>query len=117
MNTRKIATGTILTASLLLGGAGIADARPNTAAMDRGTVNCEDILDKVEGLSNAKSHLEARRARLEANLADAQADGDTRRANRIERQIAQTDRVIAALQAKIDRAYDLYNSFCEQNNS
>jgi hypothetical protein len=112
VNTRQVATGTILTASLLLGGAAVADARPNNSAMDRGVVPCEDVLDRVEGLSNAVAHMEARKARLEAALADAQADGAVRRVARIERQIAQVDRVIDRLQARIDRAQAFYDEHC-----
>ena len=112
MNTRQVATGTLLTASLLLGGAAVADARPNTSALDRGVVDCEDILDRVEGLSNAVGHMEARRTRLETALADAQADGSARRAARIQHQIAQVDRVVARLQAKIDAAQAAYDANC-----
>ena len=112
VNTRQVATGTLLTASLLLGGAAVADARPNTAAMDRGVVDCDDILDRVEGLGNAIGHMETREARLEAALANAQAAGQARRAARLERQIAQVDRVVARLQAKIDQAQAAYDANC-----
>ena len=113
VNTRQIATGTLLSASLLIGGAGLADAQPSSRpAMDRGVVPCEDLLDRIEGLQNAIGHMEARKDRLEARLADAQADGDTRRAHRLERQIAQVDRVVAHLQAKIDRVQAEYYERC-----
>jgi len=113
VNTRQIATGTLLSASLLIGGAGLADAQPSSRpAMDRGVVPCEDLLDRVEGLQNAIGHMEARKDRLEGRLADAQADGDTRRAHRLERQIAQVDRVVAHLQAKIDRVQAEYDERC-----
>ena len=117
MNTRQVATGTVLTAALLFGGAGLADARPNTGAMDRGEVPCEDLLDRVDGLQNAVDHMEARRARLDARLADAQADGDARRVRRLEHQIAQVDRVVDRLQTKIDRVRTEYDERCAPQNT
>ena len=112
VNIRQVATGTILTAGLLFGGANIAEARPNTSAMDRGVIDCEDLLERAEGLQNAVDHIEAHLRRLEARLEDAQEDGDARRAARIQRQIAQVDRVRAHLQAKVDRIMEIYNQNC-----
>jgi hypothetical protein len=114
VNTRQIATGTILAASLLFGGgAAVADASPSSRpAIDRGTVNCESLENRIEGLSNAIDAMDARRARLEARLADAQADGATRRIRVLEAQIAQVDRVTARLQAMVDRAADRHAALC-----
>ena len=113
MKTRQLATGTVLTASLLLGGGGLADAAGSRPAMDRGTVSCDDLLDRVEGLENAIAHMEARRARLEVRLADAREDGDARRVRRIEHQLAQVERVTARLQARVDRAHARYEELCQ----
>ena len=113
MNTRQVATGTVLTASLLFGGAGLAAAAPGSqGAQDRGN-SCEAWEHRLDGLDNAIAQMERRRARLEADLADAQADGDARRVQRIETQLAQVDRVVARLTAAADRLNDAYDDRCE----
>jgi hypothetical protein len=113
VNTRQVATGTVLTASLLLGGANLADASPGSRpAMDRGDV-CEVWGHRLDGLDNAVAQMERRRERLSAALADAQADGDARRVHRIETQLAQVDRVVARLTRVADRLNDAYDDRCE----
>ena len=113
MNTRQVATGTVLTASLLFGGAGIATASPGSqAAQDQGEV-CEAWEHRLDGLANALAQMQRREDRLSAALADAQADGDARRVQRIETQLAQVDRVVARLTAAADRLNDAYDARCE----
>ena len=113
MNTRQVATGTVLTASLLLGGANLADASPGSRpAMDRGDV-CEAWEHRLDGLDHALARMEQRRARLSTALADAQADGDARRVRRIETQLAQVDRGVARLTRAADRLQDAYDDRCE----
>jgi hypothetical protein len=113
VNTRQVATGTVLTASLLFGGAGLAAASPGSQdAQDRGNV-CEAWEHRLDGLGNAIAQMERRHDRLSAALADAQADGDARRAQRIETQLAQVDRVVARLTAAADRLNDAYEDRCD----
>ena len=113
MNTRQVATGTFLTASLLLGGGSIAEAGPGSRpATDQGDV-CDAWEHRLDGLENAMAQMERRRARLTAKLDQAVADGDARRAHRLETQIAQVDRVVARLQANVDRLTARYDEHCQ----
>jgi hypothetical protein len=113
VNTRQVATGTVLTASLLFGGAGLAAASPGSqAAQDQGDV-CEAWEHRLDGLDTALAQMERRRERLSTALADAQADGDARRVRRIETQLAQVDRVVARLTTAADRLNDAYDARCE----
>ncbi|HYF45186.1 MAG TPA: hypothetical protein VD926_03180 [Acidimicrobiales bacterium] len=113
MNTRQVATGTFLTASLLLGGGSIAEAGPGSRpAQDQGDV-CEAWEHRLDGLGTAMAQMERRRARLTARLDEALADGDARRVRRLETQIAQVDRVVARLQAKADRLTVAHDTHCE----
>jgi hypothetical protein len=78
VNTRKVATGTVLTASLLLGGAGLAEARPNTSAFDRGQVpSCQRIENRLDTIQDNLDRLEARLTRQRNQLVDAQARAST----------------------------------------
>jgi hypothetical protein len=113
VTTRQAAAGTVLTASLLLGGAGLADARPDSRpAMDRGTFPCERLEHRIAALDHQLDRLAGRKARLESALADAQADGDHRRVRRLRIQIAQVDRASARLGIAFDRASLRYDDHC-----
>ena len=113
MNKRQVATGTVLTASLLFGGAGLATASPGSqGAEDRGNA-CEAWEHRLDGLDNALAQMQRRHDRLSSALADAQADGDARRVQRIETQMAQVDRVVARLTTAADRLNDAYEDRCE----
>jgi hypothetical protein len=114
MKTRQVATGTFLTASLILGGASLADAAPGSRpAMDRGTVPCDALENRLEGLQHHLDALAAKRVRLEARLAAAEADGDARRVRRIEAKLAQVDRAAAKLAAVMDAVQAVYDDRCE----
>jgi hypothetical protein len=113
VNTRQVATGTFLTASLLLGGSSLADASPGSRpAQDQGDV-CETWEHRLDGLENAKAQMERRRARLTAALDVALGEGNERKVRRLETQIAQVDRVVARLQANVDRITVAYDERCE----
>jgi hypothetical protein len=111
-----MATGTVLTASLLLGGANLADSRPNTAAMDRGHVpSCQGIEHRLDNVGHQLERLEGRLSRLQAQLADAQAHGQARRARVLQAQISRTQRAIAAVGQVRDRLLDQQADFCEED--
>jgi hypothetical protein len=104
VNTRQVATGTVLSASLLLGGAGLADARPNPGAMDRGMVpSCERLENRMDGLRENLDRLDRREARLTTAIAEAHEAGHHRQA-----------RVLTAHRAKVRRAQARLTSMLEQ---
>lgn len=104
MNARQVATGTLLAASLTIGGASIADASPSRPAMDRGEVPCERIEHRIDQLEHHQAMLAARRDRLQAHLVDAVAAGNAHRVARLEGQLRQVDRAAERIQARIDEA-------------
>ncbi len=114
MNTRRVATGTFLSASLLLGGTSLADASPGSRpAMDRGVVPCQALENRMAGLQHHLDQLAAKRDRVEDRLAAAQADGDARRVRRIEAKLAQVDRATAKLTVVMDALTEAYDDRCE----
>ena len=114
MNSRQVATGTFLTASLLLAGASVADASPGSRpAMDLGMVPCERMEHRIDGLEHALSRMDHRRARLEARLAEAEADGEARRVRRLRIQLAQVARAEAKLSAPLATVEERHAAHCD----
>src|SRR5262245_23891566 len=116
MNARQVATGTILAASLTVGGSALAGADGARPAMDRAEVLCPDLDDKLQALDHIQDVLAAKEARLEARRADAQADGDQRRVRRIEHHLAKLARAQGRLEARVDLLQALYSQFCGSDN-
>jgi hypothetical protein len=112
VNTRQVAAGTVLSASLLLGGASLADASPSRPAMDRGVVDCDRLENRLERVQDHLGRLEDRQARLEQRLAVAQADGDHRRERRLRIQLNQVARAEAKLTAVAAGLEERYADRC-----
>jgi chaperonin cofactor prefoldin len=112
VNARQVATGTLLAASLTIGGASIADASPSRPAMDRGEVQCERIEHRIDQLEHHQAMLAARRERVQAHLDDAVADDNAHRVARLEAQLRQVDRAAARIQARIDEARGALADLC-----
>lgn len=114
MNTRQVATGTFLTASLLLGGAGMADAAPGSRpAIDRGPVpSCERLEDRMDGLRHHLDRLERREARLVTAIADAKAAGHHRQARVLQAHLAKVRRAQARLASILDQVEQVHAAHC-----
>lgn len=118
MNTRQVATGTVLTASLLLGGAGLADARPNTGAMDRGTVPpCERLEHRMDGLRHHLDRLAVRETRLDTAIADAHAAGHHRQARALGVHLAKVHRAQAKLGSILEQVEQVHAAHCNTSTS
>jgi hypothetical protein len=118
VNTRQVATGTVLTASLLLGGAGLADARPDTGAMDRGPVpSCQRLENRMDGLQRHLDRLAQRAARLETAIADADAAGHHRQARVLQAHLAKVHRAEAKLTSMLDDVEARHAAHCETPSS
>jgi len=113
VNARQIATGTLLAASLTIGGTTMANAAPSRPAMDRFEVPCEQIEHRIGQLEHHQAMLEARRVRVQARLDTTIADGDARRVARLEAMLRQVGRAAERIQARLDRATDAHADLCE----
>lgn len=111
MNARQVATGTLLAASLTIGGGAVANARPGPAT-DRFEVPCERIAHRLDLLQHHQEVLAARRARVEARLADARAAGHVRLIRALELQLRQVDRAALRLAARIDEVEQRWFTNC-----
>lgn len=112
MNARQVATGTLLAASLTIGGASISDASPSRPAMDRGEVRCERVEHRIDQLEHHLAMLAARRDRVQARLDDAVADDNAHRVARLEAQLRQVDRAAQRIQVRIDEAQGVLADLC-----
>jgi len=113
VNARRIATGTLLAASLTVGGGSIATASPGRPAMDRFEVPCDAIEHRIDQLEHQLTILEAHRARVQERLDEAVADGDAHRVARLEAKLRQVARAEERLQARLDTALDHLATHCE----
>lgn len=94
---RRTIAGAVVAGSLVLGGGGAALAHdgPTTPGL------CESFEHRLEALARLEARLEAKEARQQARLADAEASGRVLLAQRIEAQLAQTDRLQARVAARV----------------
>lgn len=111
MNARRIATGALLVASLTLGGGTVAtaDSRP---ALDRFEVPCARLEHRLAHLQEHQDALASRRADLEARRDAALADGDLRRAARLDHRLSRLAQAQERITALIDQVSAAVATHC-----
>ena len=115
MKTRQIITGTLLTASLVVGGSGLAAADPGSRpAMDRGTVDCAELSEKLTQLAARHDRLIDRIFALETRRDAAIAAGQTRKAAGLQNVIDAHVAILARVDARHERAQGVYDVNCNQ---
>lgn len=114
MSARRIATGTLLIASITIGAGSIAGAEPDGSrpAMDRFEVPCDDIARRIDQLEHQLALLDAHRERVQERLDAAVADGDAHRVARLEAKLRQVDRAEGRVQARLDSVLDRWTEHC-----
>jgi hypothetical protein len=113
VKTRQIITGTLLSVSLVLGGAGLAAADGGSRpAMDRGTVNCERVADRIEHLTARYDRLVDRVFALTIQRDKANAAGQTRKAAGLQRAIDRLVRIQARVDGRLDHFQGIHNALC-----
>lgn len=114
MSARRIATGTLLVASITIGGGSIAAAEPDGSrpAMDRLEVPCDDLAQRIDQLEHQLALLDAHRGRVQERLDAAVADGDAHRVARLQAKLRQVDRAAGRLQTRLDSVLDRWVEHC-----
>lgn len=114
MKTR-IVTGTLLSVALVVGGAGVAAADPGSRpAMDRGTVDCEELAEHLTELVGRRDRLVDRIFALQTRRDAAIAAGQTQRADGLQRAIDAHLAIQARLDARLERVQGAYDATCNQ---
>ena len=112
MNARQIATGTLLAASLSVGGTSIAAAAPGRPAIDRTAAPCARMEHRIDRLEHQITILQDRRARAQEGLDMAVDDGARHRIARLRAVLRQVDRAEARLQRRLFDALDAFADHC-----
>lgn len=113
MNTRQIVTGTLLSLSLVVGATGLAAADPGSRpAMDRGTVDCGELSERLAELTARHDRLVDRVFALETRRDAATAAGQTRRAAGLQTAIDAHLAIQARVDARIEQLQGVYDATC-----
>ncbi len=115
MKVCRILPGALLTIALVVGGSGVVSADPGSRpAMDRGTVDCEELAQKLTELMGRRDRVVDRIFALQTRRDAAMAAGQTQRADRLQRAIDAHLAIQARLDARLERTQGAYDAACNQ---